>query len=400
MAVQFFINGAAFASFVPRLPEIRSDLDLNLDELGLALSIATGVGLVGGAAAPTLVARFGTRRLLTGFAALLVAGLALMSLVTDPVLFVIALAVMAVSDGVVDVAMNLQGSWLSARRHAPVMNRLHGLWSLGTVVGGLAAVQAASADVSVRTHLLVVAGVLTAGVVFVAGGLVAEDAVVDPTPVRPDGRPTILGGHEPLQPTPVGPERPAPSRRWLFALAGAFAVTLELAAMDWAAFRLTEDLGTTTAFAGLGYVAFTAGMTSGRFVGDSLLIRIDQDLLFRIALVITSVGMAGAALLNDRWMVLAAYGTAGLGGSTLFPKLYDDAAKHRGRAAEGIAWLRTGSGATAFAIPLVVGTLAASRLSVGAAVAIVSLPCAAGLMLLSLRSPSGSVGGSDSTGGD
>ena len=39
-------------------------------------------------------------------------------------------------DVLVDVSMNMQASWLSARRHTPVMNRLHGLWSLGTVVGG------------------------------------------------------------------------------------------------------------------------------------------------------------------------------------------------------------------------------------------------------------------------
>ena len=50
------------------------------------------------------------------------------------------LMVLLFFDIFIDVAMNVQGSALSARRHAPVMNRLHGLWSLGSVAGGVTTV--------------------------------------------------------------------------------------------------------------------------------------------------------------------------------------------------------------------------------------------------------------------
>ena len=78
-------------------------------------------------------------------------GLVIVGLASTPVVFLIGFSAILMADGVVDVAMNLQGSWLSARRHAPVMNRLHGLWSLGTVAGGLVAAQAAASGVSLRT---------------------------------------------------------------------------------------------------------------------------------------------------------------------------------------------------------------------------------------------------------
>jgi fucose permease len=379
--VQFFVNGVAFGSFVPRLPEISAGLDLSLDDLGLALSIATGIGLMGGLAAPALVSRFGTRRSLISFAAVLVAGLALMSVSAVPAVFVFAYAIMAISDGVVDVAMNMQGSWLSGRRHAPVMNRLHGLWSMGTVVGGLVAAWAAASGVSIRTHLSVVAVVLFAAVVFVSKGLLAHDEEQPTGPVE-----------EVAVSAPERRTSPARLTLILLALSGAFAITTELATSDWAAFRLTEDLGTTAGFAGLGYVAFTSGMTLGRLVGDSVLVRVGSETLLRAAVVVASAGMAGAAFLPNRWLVLVAYGVAGLGGSTFFPKLYDDAAKVRGRPGAGLAWLRTGSGVAAFLIPLTVGTLAASSLSVGTAVAIVTLPSAAGLFLISLRSTDQAVG--------
>jgi hypothetical protein len=54
-------------------------------------------------------------------------------------------------DVLVDISMNLQGSWISARRHTPVMNRLHGVWSLGTFAGGLGAVAANAAGLSTST---------------------------------------------------------------------------------------------------------------------------------------------------------------------------------------------------------------------------------------------------------
>ena len=48
--------------------------------------------------------------------------------------------------------------------------------------------------------------------------------------------------------------------------------------------------------------------------------------------------------------------------------------------------MTAGSRMTGFVIPALVGVLAASRLSVGSAVAIVTLPCVAAFFLLSLRS--------------
>ena len=361
---------------MPRLPEIRDRLGVGLDQLGLLTTIAITIGTIGSLKSPAVIARFGTRRTLLVGTSLLVAALPTIGFATVPFVFVIGIASMSIADGLVDVSMNLQGSWLSARRHAPVMNRLHGLWSLGTVVGGLAAAQAAAAGVSLQLHLSIAAVVMLAATVFVGRGLLRVDE-----------------GHDEPTTGTVGdgavPKRTRAVRITLFvlALSAAFSVTLELVSTDWAAFRLSEDFGASAGFASLGYVAFTIGMTVGRLAGDSVVLRIGSDRLFRGAIVVAGIGLAGAALIPNRFVVLAAYAVAGLGISTFFPKLYDDAAQFRGRRGAGLAWLRTGASLTALAIPTVVGVLAASPLSVGAATAIVTLPCVLGLFLLSLRSP-------------
>ena len=175
VAVQFFVNGAAFASFIPRLPEIRDHLGLSLDQLGAILTAGAAIGLLASMWSPRVIEAIGTRKALICFVVVLLAGLPLVGFSTTWWMLLIGYALMLTADGVVDIAMNLQGSWLSARRHAPVMNRLHGLWSLGTVVGGLSAAQAAASGVSLRVHLGIVTALLAVALVFVGSGLLRED---------------------------------------------------------------------------------------------------------------------------------------------------------------------------------------------------------------------------------
>ena len=377
VATQFFVNGAAFASFVPRLPEIRERIGVGLDGLGFMMTIAITIGTIGSLQSPTLIARFGTRRTLIVGGVVLIAALPTIGYATVPFAFVLGAAAMFVADGLVDVSMTLQGSWLSARRHAPVMNRLHGLWSLGTVVGGLTASRAAAAGVSLPVHLTVASALMFGSLLFVGRGLLTSD--------EGDEGDTVAASEMPAGSTSGRRRRGGRAALVVLAVSGACAVTVELVSTDWAAFRLTEDFGASVGFAGLGYVAFTVGMTLGRFGGDAVVLRIGDDRLLRWAIVVSGLGLAGAAFAPNRWAVLAAYGVAGLGTSTFFPKLYDDAAKFRGRRGAGLAWLRTGSSVTALTIPTLVGVLAATSLSVGAATAIVTLPCVAGLFALSLR---------------
>ena len=152
-------------------------------------------------------------------------------------------------DVLVDISMNLQGSWISARRHAPVMIRLHGLWSLGILAGGLGAVAANAAGLSTLTHLVIVVAVMALVLLFVTRSLLADDEE----------------GHGAAA---VGPPAPNASRRTrlapvvLLMFAGMFAVVAEVTGGDWASFRLTDDFGAAAAVASSWP---TPSMTSMRF---------------------------------------------------------------------------------------------------------------------------------------
>ena len=174
VALQFAVNGALFASFIPRLPEIREEVSIGTDQLGVLLSMSSAAGLVGSATVSRLIARHGTRLTIVASASVISLFLSILGMATVWPLVLLGLAGMAMFDVYVDVAMNMQGSWLSARRHRPVMNRLHGLWSLGAAVGGLAASWVAESGVSLRLHLIVAAAVLLGLVMLLSFAVAAR----------------------------------------------------------------------------------------------------------------------------------------------------------------------------------------------------------------------------------
>ena len=62
MALLFLVNGLVVGSWLPRLPEIRDRLGLDLDTLGLTLALGGLGSLVGSSISGVLVSRFGSRR--------------------------------------------------------------------------------------------------------------------------------------------------------------------------------------------------------------------------------------------------------------------------------------------------------------------------------------------------
>lgn len=377
VAVQFFVNGLVVASFVPRLPEIRDRIDVSTGTLGVLLAVGSAAGLLGSLTVGRFIERFGTRRVLIGGALVLVSALAVIGLATTPLVFLLGLMALSSMDVLVDSAMNTQGSWISGRRPVPVMNRLHGLWSLGTVVGGLVAAQAAASGVSLQTHLLVASALFFGVVVFVGRGLLTVDEYAVAT--VPGGTGGVVSG-------PVRRRMPL----ILLGVASGCSIAMEMTSSDWAAFRLSDDFGAAAGVAGLAYVAFTAGMTTGRFGGDWLIARFGAARVFNVALGVTIVALASASFVPNQWAVLVAYVFAGLGIATQFPKLYDDAARFPGRPGAGLGALTGGSRIALLGTPAIVGGLAGTSLSVGAATAIVTLPAAAIFLVVSRRLPSSS----------
>ena len=176
VGVQFFANGATYATIIPRLPEIRDQVGISIGGLGRRADRRQRrqPDRLGFRRACRR-SRIGSRRVMIYGATMSIGFLPIIGFATSPVVLAVALFGLLFFDIFIDVAMNVQGSALSARRHTPVMNRLHGLWSLGTVAGGVLTVVLLRAGVSTEVQLTAVALVLIGALLFVAPGLLHRD---------------------------------------------------------------------------------------------------------------------------------------------------------------------------------------------------------------------------------
>lgn len=368
VSVQFWVNGVVLASYVPRLPGVRDDLGVDLSTIGAVFAVATGAGLAGSVGVGSAVERFGTKRVMIAGATVQVIVLPFVSVVGSALALLAVLALISMSDVFTDVAMNIQGSILSARRHTPVMNRLHAMWSLGAVVGGVISAGMAAAEVSLRVHLTGASVVLLGTLLYVAPGLLASDERTDdqsaPWPRTGFGITAVVT---------------------TFLALGAAAIVPEMINSDWAAFRLADDLGASEGVAGLAYVAFTSGMVSGRLAGDSAVHRFGGRSVLQMATAVAAIGIALATLVRAMPVVFMGLFVAGLGVSVMFPQLYDAAAR-ADRPGKALGGLTAGSRISLLLAPLAVGLLADSNtLTVGQAIAIVTIPAALLVLALSNR---------------
>lgn len=366
---QFFVNGAMTASFVARAPQIRDRIGVTVAEFGLLLTISAVFGLVGSVVAGRVIHAATTRRVLRAGAAIMALSLLVIGVAENPAVWFLGTFTYVVIDVLVDISMNLQGSWISARRHKPVMNRLHGLWSLGTFAGGFGAVAANAAGLSPFAHLAIVAAVMAVALVFVTRNLLPHDEEGHADDTTP---PATVDTLRRRRLAPVA----------LIVFAGMFAVVAEVTGGDWAAFRLTDDFDAAAAVASLAFVSYTVGMTAMRFGGDALQLRLGRVSLHRLSIGLATAGFTVAALGPNEAGAVLGFLLVGLGVATLMPKLYDDAARLPGRRGAGLGAMTGGMRMAYLVTPVAVGTLAGTSLSVGAAIAIFTLPAIVGLVVV------------------
>lgn len=355
----FFVNGVVVGSWLPRLPEIRDRLGLDLRGLGITLALGGLGSLVGSSLSGLVVGRFGARRtaVVAGFAVYLF--LPLISIVPGAVLLALVLAIMGFIDAQADVGMNAVGVRVEETVGRSVMTRLHGLWSLGTLVGSGVSALAVLAGVGLGPQLIVISlvGIATA---LVASGLIPD---APPRP-REGGRSGRLA---------VG-----------LMLAGATAVFIEGAPFDWSALFLIDSTGAGEALAGTGVIVFTAGMLLGRLAGDHVVDRFGAvrtlytGLVVSVAAALIVVGLRTAAI------SLFGFFVWGLGISVALPVLYKLAGSHRSFGeGSGLAALTVGTRLGFMAAPALIG-VAATAWSLPTALAVV-VPLAAAASIVAVH---------------
>ncbi|MCK0116010.1 MFS transporter [Isoptericola sp. S6320L] len=298
----YFVQGLCFAGLLAQVPTLQDGLGISDAELTLVLLVVPVVAGVGSVLAGHLAPRTGSAvllRLAGPLVALAVLGTALApsAAVLYPVVALVGLLL-----GVVDATMNMQGVAVERRYGRSLLNSFHGAWSIGGILGALAAVLAHSLDWGLVAGLGLVAAVavvvdLAAAPLLVDHGAdVASSATGEDPAVRVPWRPILLVG-----------------------TAVAIVYLADSAASSWSTKYIADVLGGAGEVAPLGLAAYLGCQLVGRLAADAQVNRFGPVRPVAVGGLVGATGLGLVALAPDPWVAILGFAATGLGLSVVVP---------------------------------------------------------------------------------
>lgn len=323
MAVLFFTNGAVFANMVPRYPELKTRLELSNAAFGSVVAAWPLGALLIGLFAGVLVRRWGSARAAPATTIAMAATLVFISVAPSWWALACAMFIAGSLDAIADVCVNAHGLRVERLYRRSILNSLHGVWSIGAVVGGIMGATAAGSRIPLFWHLS------TAAVLFTVGALIAARFLLDGPDCAQVSASTAGAGLPHLRLiASVG----------LLGVVAAMANVIEDVGATWSSVYLSHDLGAGPAMAGTAFIALQATQTVGRLFADRVVTRFGDRAVARGGAVMTGLAMSAALLLPAQVTTVVAFGVVGLGIATLMPAT--------ARAADAIPGLPSGTGLT------------------------------------------------------
>jgi predicted MFS family arabinose efflux permease len=348
VSLVFFVYGGVLATWVSRIPLIKTELGLDTAELSLAL-LGSPVGLiVAMQLVARLVERFTSATVARGALLAACVAMVLPSLAWSLPSLAAALLLLGMSLGALDIAMNTQGVAIERGYGRPIMSGIHGSYSVGVLVGAGVGALAAGAELAPLAHFAAAAAILTALGLLGARSLLGGEADAAAEPKEEEAgaaaKPLTLASH------------PGLIALGIVAFCCLFA---EGAVDDWSGVYLHEVQGASLGVAPLAAAACGAGMAIGRFGGDAVIARYGRAATLWRAGLIGGGGMTLAVLAPAPAVAIAGYGILGLGVATIVPIAFTLAGNTRGvPPAWAISRVTTLGYAGLFSSPPVIGLIA------------------------------------------
>ncbi|MGQ5227438.1 MFS transporter [Streptomyces sp. yara] len=355
VATVFAVHGAVTGSFATRVPWIQDHAGVSAGQLGLALAFpalgaSLAMPLAGG-----ISHRFGARSALRGLLALWTLALILPSLAPNLLTLCLALFVYGATAGMSDVAMNALGVEVENRLDRSIMSGLHGMWSVGAVVGSAAGTLAAHLGSDARLHHALAAAVLT------VVGFVACAWVLDLQPTEDEEPP----------PRFALPPRSA----LLIGAIGFCAVFAEGASLDWSAVYLRDQLEASAGLAAACTTGFTLTMAVARIAGDRVVDRYGAVRTVRASGVVALLGGLLIVFAGHPAVAMAGFALMGLGIAVVVPLCFAAAGRSGSNPSLAIAGVATITYTSGLIAPSAIGMLAQATSLVVSFVLVTLLTC-------------------------
>ncbi|QNE78495.1 MFS transporter [Streptomyces finlayi] len=338
VAAVFTVHGAVTGSFATRVPWIQDHASVSAGQLGLALAFPAIGASLSMPLAGRISHRLGARTALRGLLLLWTLALVLPALAPNLVTLCAALFVYGATAGMSDVAMNALGVEVENRLDKSIMSGLHGMWSVGALIGSAAGTVAAHLGTDARLHHTIAALALT------ALGLIACQGVLD------------LRSEADEEPPPRFTL--PPKSALIIGAVGFCAVFAEGASLDWSAVYLKEIMGSSAGLAAASTTAFALTMAVARIAGDKVVDRFGAVRTVRVGGVLATAGGLLVVVAPNAALALGGFGLLGLGVAVVVPLAFAAAGRSGPNPSQAIAGVATITYTSGLIAPSMIGSLA------------------------------------------
>ncbi|MBP8792756.1 MAG: MFS transporter [Lutibacter sp.] len=295
----FFISGIGFASWASRIPTIKTFYNFNEAELGNLLFIMPISSLIGLPISGWLVSKFNSRSPLIFSFVFFSLALTFIGYSANVFYLSMSLFLFSFCMRIINIAINTQSIALQKKFEKKILGSLHGLWSLGGLIGVGFSTLMVKFDVSIGTHLLSIALFSLISVSIAYQFLIKKDKSTTGNKLifgKPDKFILLLG------------------------IMVFLSAVCEGGMFDWSGvyFKevIKEDIFT------LGYFVFMIFMTFSRFISDRVIDKIGMQKSYIISSILISLGICMVILFPYFWPSLVGFSLVGIGVAAIIPMTY------------------------------------------------------------------------------
>ena len=334
----FFMNAVGLALWLPRIPDVKEILGLDVWTVALCLMGAPVGTMIGFLFAAKIARVFGLKKACIAAGAGMCIALILPVAAVSPTTLFGALVIVGFTIAIIEVAMNSKANVVQRELGRRIMSRCHGMWSFGVMFAGLLAGLFAQSGITPFVQQLIMEPIAAVFAILFAMAL-------------PDDSPrdeVEEGGFKLPNATLL-----------ILCFVPIAALLIEGAMLDWSVLFLRAEVGVSAFEASLIFSVFAMAMGFARLGGDWMTDRMGVARMILISGFAMAIGMGAFAFSEGLVMAGIAAAFAGFGSANVYPLVLSIAPDVPGGTPEGNVASIALSAFTAFLIgPPLIGFVA------------------------------------------
>ncbi|CNK90297.1 putative membrane transport protein [Yersinia mollaretii] len=304
LSLLFFIHGVVYASLVPWIPEIKEHFELNNSMVGIMVSAIPAGSITFGLLSKRFINFIGLYWATNVTFLLLITCISIVPFSSSWYGITLTLFLFGIFDSWGDTCINVQAINVQKSYGQSLINRFHGAGSIGTIWGGVIAVSAIGAGLSMGQFSIAIFSInltmLIAYIVFFQSEKTQSEIF-------------IRGNIK---------QKMSFSEKEMYIIALiilVFTCGIEETASIWGAIYMKDSYEVSSTASGLPYLACQICMVIGRIFGDAFTNRFGKIITLKCGVVIAAFGVILVVGIHSSIITVLGFALIGLGISVVFP---------------------------------------------------------------------------------